>query len=112
MSIASNIQAWRLSRRQSVAALAAKAGLQAALLEAIEAAELDPSVSMLEGLAAALGVPASWLYGDPAQLERLLDAEERAASEQAGTIDPVTERILAGSRQEQELYVLLTSILL
>ena len=42
MSIASNIQAWRLSKRQSVAALAEKAGLKAESLEAIESGESGP----------------------------------------------------------------------
>jgi transcriptional regulator with XRE-family HTH domain len=112
MSIASNIQAWRLSKRQPVTALAERAGLSVESLEAIEAGELDPSASMLETLAAAIGVPVSWLYGDPEHLERLLDADERAESVQAGTVDPVTERVLLGSREEHELYVLLTSILM
>lgn len=112
MSIASNIQAWRLSKRQPVTALAERAGLPVESLEAIEAGELDPSASTLETLASAIGVPVSWLYGDPGHLERLLDADERAESVQAGTVDPVTERILLGSREEHELYVLLTSILM
>jgi transcriptional regulator with XRE-family HTH domain len=112
MSIASNIQAWRLSRKQSVMALAERAGLPVESLEAIEAGELDPSSSTLETLASAIGVPVSWLYGDPEHLERLLDADERAESVQAGTVDPVTERVLLGSREEHELYVLLTSILM
>ena len=112
MSIASNIKAWRLSKRQPVTALAERAGLPVESLEAIEAGELDPSASMLETLASAIGVPVSWLYGNPEHLERLLDADERAESVQAGTVDPVTQRILLGSREEHELYVLLTSILL
>ena len=112
MSIASNIQAWRLSKRQPVTALAERAGLPVESLEAIEAGELDPSASMLEILASAIGVPVSWLYGNPEHLERLLDADERAESVQAGTVDPVTQRILLGSREEHELYVLLTSILM
>lgn len=112
MSIASNIQAWRLSKRQSVTVLAEKAGLAVEALEAIESGELDPAASTLETLAAAIGVPVSWLYGDPEHLERLLDADERADSVQAGTVDPVTERVLLGSREEYELYVLLTSIVM
>lgn len=112
MSIASNIHAWRLSKKQPVTALAERAGLPVESLEAIEAGELDPSASMLEALASAIGVPVSWLYGDPEHLERLLDADERAESVQAGTVDPVTERVLLGSREEHELYVLLTSILM
>lgn len=112
MSIASNIQAWRQSKRQSVTALAERAGLTVESLEAIEAGELDPSVSTLEALASALGVPVAWLYGDPGHLERLLDADEQQEAVQANAVDPVTERVLLGSREEHELYVLLTSILM
>ncbi len=112
MSIASNIQAWRLSKRQSLTALAERAGLPAESLEAIEAGELDPPASTLATLASALGVPVPWLYGDPGHLERLLDADEREESVQAGAVDPVTERVLLGSRAEHELYVLLTSIVM
>ena len=111
MSIASNIQAWRLTKKQSVAALAEKAGLQVDALEALEAGELDPPASALETLAAALGIPAAWLYGDPEHLQRLLDTDEHEDAIQARTVDPVTERVLLGSRAEYELYVLLTSIL-
>ncbi len=111
MSIASNIQAWRLSKKQSVAALAGKAGLPPASLEAIESGETDPPASTMESLAAALGIPAPWLYGNPEHLERLFDPEERESGGM-GTVDPVTERILAGTREEFELYVLLTSVLL
>ena len=95
-----------------MAALAERAGLPMESLEAIEAGELDPSVSTLETLAFAIGVPVSWLYGDPEHLERLLDADEHAESVQTGKVDPVTERVLLGSREEYELYVLLTSILM
>ena len=112
MSIASNIQAWRLSKRQSVTVLAGRAGLPVESLEAIEAGEVDPPASTLETLASALGVPVPWLYGDPGHLESLLDADEQMESVQAGAVDPVTERVLLGSRAEYELYVLLTSILM
>jgi len=36
MSLSSNIQAWRLSKKQSVASVAGKAGLNTESLEAIE----------------------------------------------------------------------------
>jgi transcriptional regulator with XRE-family HTH domain len=112
MSLASNIQAWRLSKRQSVAAVARKAGLTAEALEAIEAGELDPPASMMEALALALGVPTAWLYGDPKHMELLIESDGDGETTQSGNIDPVTERVLLGSREEFELYVLLTSILL
>ncbi len=111
MSLSSNIQAWRLSKKQSVASVAGKAGLNTESLEAIESGELDPSASMLEALASALGVPAAWLHGDPKHMELLIEGDGDGAT-QSGNIDPVTERVLLGSREERELYVLLTSILM
>jgi transcriptional regulator with XRE-family HTH domain len=111
MSLSSNIQAWRLSKKQSVASVAGKADLKPEMLEAIEAGELDPPASMLEALASALGVPASWLHGDPKHMELLIESDGDGET-QSGNIDPVTERVLLGSREERELYVLLTSVLM
>jgi transcriptional regulator with XRE-family HTH domain len=111
MSIGSTIQAWRLSKRQSVAGLAAKAGLPSSSLEAIESGELDPQASTLESLARALGIPVPWLYGDPKQLTLLAtdpDGEPVFVPSET-SVDPVTERVLQGSKEERELYVLLTS---
>lgn len=112
MSLASNIQAWRLSKRQSIEAVAERTGLASESLEAIEAGDLDPSASTLETLASALEVPVSWLYADPKHMELLIDADGDEEPTRAGKIDPVTERVLLASRQEYELYVLLTSILM
>jgi transcriptional regulator with XRE-family HTH domain len=112
MSLASNIQAWRLSKKQSVVALAERAGLASESLEAIEAGELDPAASTLDTLASALKVPVSWLYGDPKHMTLLIDADGDEEPTHAGKIDPVTERVLLAIRQEYELFVMLTSILL
>jgi transcriptional regulator with XRE-family HTH domain len=113
MAIGPTIQAWRLSRRRSVSSLAEQAGLQPESLEAIEAGELDPPASMLETLAQSLGIPPSWLYGDPQHLNLLTtDADgENISPEAADSIDPVTEQVLLSSRQDRELYVLLTALL-
>lgn len=113
MPIGSHIQAWRLARGLSVPALAAKAGLPANSLDAIESGELDPSASTLETLASALGVPTSWLFGDPQHLDLLTADADGDVSEPPGTdsVDPVMERILLGAHQARELYVLLTALL-
>jgi transcriptional regulator with XRE-family HTH domain len=113
MAIGLTIQAWRLSRHRSVSSLAEQAGLQPESLEAIEASELDPAVSTLEALARALGIPPSWLYGDPKHLSLLTtDADgDDISPATTESIDPVTERVLLSSRQDRELYVLLTALL-
>jgi transcriptional regulator with XRE-family HTH domain len=113
MSIGPNIQAWRVSRGHSLMALAAKAGLPVDSLEAIETGQTDPSLSVMEAVAGALGVPPSWLHGDPKHLE-LLTADpdgEEAESPSPDSLDPVIERILVAAQHERELYVLLTRLL-
>lgn len=113
MPIGSNIQAWRLFRGHSITALAAKAGLRVDSLEAIETGQLDLPLSMMEAVASALGVPSSWLHGDPKQLE-LLTADpdgEESDLPPLESIDPVIERILLAAHHDRELYVLLTRLL-
>ena len=111
MSLASHIQAWRLFRGQSVHALAEKAGLSSASLDAIESGQLDPSASTLEGLAAAMEIPPPWLYMDPKHWVLLTEAENVGETTPEHSIDPVTEQVLRGAEQERELYVLLTAVL-
>lgn len=112
MSLGATIQAWRLSRNRSVEWLAEHAGLPAPSLDAIESGESDPSASTLERLARALGVPVPWLYGDPKHLEWLAgDDGDELEPAQAGSPDPVLERILLSSRHDRGLYTLLTAVL-
>jgi transcriptional regulator with XRE-family HTH domain len=112
MPLGSTIQAWRLSRGRSVESLAEQAGLSVSALEAIESEDADPPVSTLERLARALGVPASWLHGDPKHLERLINAD---GDDQEPVLndspDPVLERILLAARHDRGLYALLTAVL-
>lgn len=113
MPIGLNIQAWRISRGHSITALATKAGLAADSLEAIETGQVDIPLSIMEAVASALGVPSSWLHGDPKQLELLAadpDGEE-SDSPSLESIDPVIERILLAAHHDRELYVLLTRLL-
>lgn len=113
MPVGPNIQAWRLFRKQSLEALAAKAGVSSTSLDAIESGELDPMVSTLEALAAALGIPPSWFHSDPTHLNLLTADPDGETSESlpTGSVDPVTERVLLGTRQNRGLYVLLTALL-
>jgi transcriptional regulator with XRE-family HTH domain len=90
--------------------LAAELQLLSKVLEEVEADEVDPSASLLEALAAALKIPPGWLFNHPTSFRTLFeDPEEDATSIPTGP-DPVTERILAGSRMDRSLYVLLTTI--
>ena len=113
MAIGCNVQAWRLYRKQSVETLAAKAGVPSSSLEAIESGELDPTVSTLEALAAALEIPPSWFHSDPKHLNLLTADPDGETSESLPTssVDPVTKRVLLGIQQDRGLYVLLTALL-
>lgn len=111
MTIGQQIQAWRISQGRSVDSLAAESRLQPHRLEEIEADEVDLSASLLETLAAAMKIPPAWLFSHPTAFRTLFDDPEEGTSSIPASPDPVTERILAGSRMERSLYVLLTAIL-
>ena len=112
MSLGDTIQAWRRSRGQSVEALAAKTGLPASSLVAIESGEADPPASTLEVVARGLGIPVAWLYGDPRHLEWLTQADgEDSEPASPESLDPVIERILLAARHDRGLYALLTVVL-
>ncbi len=111
MAIGLQIQAWRLSQGHSVDDLAAKSGLLPNQLDEIEAEEVDPPTSILEALAAALKIPPAWLFSHPLSFRTLFDDPEDVDISIPSGPDPVTERILAGSRMDRSLYVLLTAIM-
>jgi transcriptional regulator with XRE-family HTH domain len=111
VAIGQQIQAWRISRGQSVDDLATASHLLPHVLEGIEAEEIDPSASLLEALAAALKIPPAWLFSHPTTFRTLFDDPEQDESSTPIGSDPVTERILAGSRMDRSLYVLLTAIM-
>ncbi len=113
MPLDQSFQAWRKARQYSIVKLAAESGVESSMIEAIEAGETDPSVSTVEALAKALALPPSWLYSSPQAIDLLLGDpdEEGSLDPKLDSPDPVTERILRGSRTERELYVLLTALL-
>ena len=110
MAIGSQIQAWRLSRGLSPEYLAAEAGISLQALDEIEAESLDPSTGTLERLATAMKIPVAWLFAHPNAFELLFQEPEEKEEAPNGP-DPVTERILAGSRMDRSLYVMLTALI-
>lgn len=111
MPIGQHIQAWRILYGYSVDRLAAESHLLAHVLEEVEADKVDPSVSLLEALATALKIPPAWLFSQPTSFRTLFNDPEEDAAAIPESPDPVTERILAGSRMDRSLYVLLTAIM-
>jgi len=111
MAIGALIHAWRVSRGQSLEDLAAEAQLSPIDLEEIEAEAIDPPTSTIESLAAALRVPVAWLFTHPTTFEVLFEQPEEEKAMTPDGPDPITERILAGSRMDRSLYVLLTAVI-
>jgi transcriptional regulator with XRE-family HTH domain len=111
MSIGLFIQGWRLSRNQSIESLSVAAGIPTTQLEQIEADQADPTTGTIEALASALHIPPSWLFDTPRSFECLFTDSAEDEQPDTSQIDPVTDRILAGSRTDRSLYVLLTTVL-
>ena len=112
MPINENVRAWRKARGYSPSALAGKADVAIPTLEAIEAGDLDPPVSLVEQLACGLNILPSWLYSHPDALNLVLgDLDEDEEDGQSESPDPVTQHIIASSKQHRDLYALLTALL-
>ncbi len=111
MSIGPFIQAWRLSRKQSIESLSDTAGISSSLLEQIESEQTDPSTAIIQALATALRIPPAWLFDTPQAFECLFKDSDEQEMLTPSQIDPITDRILAGSRMDRSLYVLLTTLM-
>jgi len=111
MAIGSQIQAWRLSHGISIEHLAREVNLSPHTIEEIEAETVDPSSALLESLATAMKIPAAWLFTHPSAFQLLFQEPDEPDSLPPGGPDPVTERILTGSRMDRALYVMLTALI-
>jgi transcriptional regulator with XRE-family HTH domain len=111
MPIGLLIQAWRLSKKHSLESLSDLAQIPSALLEQIESEEADPSAATVQALAAALRIPPAWLFDDPRSFDYLFQDAEDSGEPPPCHIDPVTDHILACSRMDRSLYVLLTALM-
>lgn len=111
MAIGSQIQAWRFFRGFSVDRLASEADLSTETIVEIEAEVVDPSTTILESLAAALRVPAAWLFAHPSAFQLLFHEQDEPESLTPDGPDPITERILTASRMDRSLYVMLTALI-
>jgi transcriptional regulator with XRE-family HTH domain len=104
------IQAWRLSKHYSIESLSASAGIPTSELEQIESEDIDPSSATLHALAMALRIPPGWLFESPQSFEYLFSDGDSEAEPNSSCPDPLTERIVAGTRADRSLYVLLTTL--
>lgn len=111
MGIGAQIQAWRLAQGYSIDEVALETSLSPATVEAIESEEEDPSASTLESLGEALKIPPAWLFAHPTTFKTLFEGPDEEDAPDPTSLDPVTERILSGSRLDRSLYVLLTAVI-
>jgi transcriptional regulator with XRE-family HTH domain len=111
MSIGPLIQAWRLSKRQSLESLSDTAGIPSQLLEQIETEQVDPPTATVQALATALRIPPAWLFDSPQAFEHLFKDSDEFEEPSHTQVDPVTDRILTGSQTDRTLYVLLTTLM-
>ncbi len=111
MPIGPCIQGWRLERKLWIESLSGSAGISPGFLEQIEADQADPTTCTIEALACALRIPPSWLFDSPRSFEHLFTDQEEGEEPDSSQRDPVTDRILCGSRTDRSLYVLLTTIM-
>lgn len=111
MSIGPLIQAWRLFQKQSLESVSHLSGLSIDQLEQIEEDQVDPSVTTLQVIATALRIPPAWLFDTPQSFTYLLTNSDERENFDTSQSDPVTARILTGSRLNRSLYVLLTTLM-
>lgn len=111
MSIGPLIHAWRLSQKESLESLSHRSGIPADQLEQIETDQIDPSASTLQTIAAALRIPPAWLFDSPHSFTSLFADADDGEHPDPTQSDPVTVRILTGSRMNRSLYVLLTTLM-
>ena len=111
MSIGPLIQAWRLFQKQSLESVSHLSGLSIDQLEQIEDDQVDPSVTTLQVIATALHIPPAWLFDTPQSFTYLLTDSNDQEDFDTSQSDPVTARILTGSRLNRSLYVLLTTLM-
>ncbi len=111
MPIGSHIQAWRLSRGFSLELLALETGVSTQTLDDIETELLDPSTQTLEVIATAMKIPVAWLFAHPTAFKQLFHESDEQEQVIPDGPDPVTERILTGSRMDRSLYVMLTALI-
>jgi transcriptional regulator with XRE-family HTH domain len=107
------VRAWRVSQKYSEHALAERAGIATALIEAVESELVDPGYSTLEAVAGALKIPLPWLFIHPSEFDLLCrdDDDEQPSPAALTGADPVLEKILLAAGHDRSLYVLLTALL-
>lgn len=113
MSIHQHLGQWCQTRGLSLADLSQQTGVPLTNLQDFQKGNWDPPLSIMTLLAQSLNVPESWLHNDPRTLLRLWNDPDEDNPELPDTFssDPLFQRIIQASREYQDVFVLLTSLL-
>jgi len=113
MSIHQHLSHWCQTKGLSLADLSRQTGVAMPDLQDIQKGEWDPPLSVMTSIAQSLDVPVSWLHNDPRTIQRLWNDpdEDHPEFPDASSTDPIFHRIIQASREYQDIFVLLTSIL-
>jgi len=113
MSIHQHLSHWCQAKGLSFADLSRQTGVPMNNLQDLQKGEWDPPLSVLTSIAQSLEVPVSWLHSDPRTIQRLWNDpdEDHPEFPDTSSSDPIFQRIFEVSREYQDIFVLLTSIL-
>ena len=113
MSLDQYLNHWCQFRGITVSELAEKTGLSDHTLHSVQCGAQDVPMSVFEDIAEHLNIPAAWLHYNPHIIQRLWNDPDEENSEfpDMPSFDPILERILQASREYQDIFVMLTSIL-
>lgn len=113
MSIQEHLSHWCQTRGLSLADLSQQTGVALTKLQDFQNGAWDPPLSTMTLIAQSLNVPESWLHNDPRTFLRIWNDpdEDNPEFPDTSSPDPLFQRIIQTSRDHQDLFVLLTSLL-
>ncbi|MGD9852306.1 MAG: helix-turn-helix domain-containing protein [Nitrospirales bacterium] len=113
MSIHLHLSAWCQNKGLSLGDLSRKTGMDLTSLQDFQKGEWDPPLSAITSMAQALDIPVSWLHSDPRIIQQLWNDpdDDNPTLPDPSLSDPISQRIIEASREYQDIFISLTSIL-
>jgi len=113
MSMDQHLNQWCEAKGLSLDDLSRQTGVPLRNLQDFQQGEWDPPLSVITAIAQSLEIPISWLHSDPRTIQRLWnDPDDDHPNLPTGSSpDPLFQRMTQLTRDYQDLYVLLTSLL-
>lgn len=113
MALGHHIVQWCQFRGMPLSELAEKTGVQITTLQSMQSRALDIRMSVFETIAGLLRIPTAWLHYDPQIIQRLWNDpdEDNPALPDRSSFDPIYQQIIHSSREFEDIFVLLTTLL-